>query len=268
MGGIGIGNSIYLNLTTGGYDADAKSYFERMTTAPSKDFKDRINTYIIAQKDSGLWAKKAVIVLLQAETAQAATLNMKGNVYNATFVNSPTWAANDGLTADVGYVNTNFNPATDGGTLFTQNNARVCVYVKTNIESAAYDIGALTTSPRTYLALNSRTTLARSVFVVNFDATTNTSGGTSPSSVGIYSTSRALSNVAKVFRNGLEIGNNSNTSITPVSLNLSVGGGNINGTTSTLSGRKYGLYEMTSALTPAEELTNYNQLKTLLGYTP
>jgi hypothetical protein len=49
------------------YDLDAEAYFERMTVQPSISYKERVDTFIKAQKASGLWDKKQVVVILQGE---------------------------------------------------------------------------------------------------------------------------------------------------------------------------------------------------------
>jgi hypothetical protein len=246
------------------WDSDALAYFARMTTPPSSEFKQRVNAFIIAQKASGLWEKKRVIVLLQAETQQAATLNMIKDSFNATFVNSPTWVANDGFTADVGYVNTNFNPYVNGG-IYTQNSAGVAIYIKTNVFTARYDYGARTTVPLIInIVFMSFTTGSRSTMSINEGTATTSAASSVTTSIGVFALRRTASNLYKAYQNGVEYSSQTTASTGLSNVNIYIGCYNNDGTPSLVSGRKFGYYEITSGLTPSEELINYNQLKTLL----
>lgn len=266
--GIGVGIQ-FSNVQKETFDKDAISYFQRMTTPPSDSFKLRVNTFIKEQKASGLWDKKAVIVLLQAESAQAATLNMKGDYNNATFVNSPTWAAGDGLTADVGYINTNFNPTTHGGTIFTLDNCGMTLYYKNDLVVVSSSSGHFVSTPGSvFVHWNRRSSVSLSwvapysqyVGVSSIINIADTNG------IGVFQTHRTASNASAFYRNELQLSTSSSSSVSLINSEIYVGKGNHTGATP--AGYKYGLYEITSGLTDEEALINYNQLKTLLNYTP
>lgn len=245
-------------------DSASLKYFARMTTAPTDSFKLKVNDFIISQKDSGLWDKKAVIVLLQAESAQAATLNMKGDFNNATFVNSPTFTANDGVTADVGYVNSNFIPSINAIGIMTGNSTSLTVYIKNNIANSIYDVAGGSTS---ILALLSRRATSYSSSTYNNDNTqSNSSVNSVPSSIGLFTISRILNDEYVVYKNAIGYNTVYTISTGITNGNIDIGRSPVNPTT--YSQRKYGYYEFGSGLTAQETLENYNQLKTLLGYTP
>lgn len=251
-------------------DSASLKYFARITTAPSDSFKLKVNEFIIAQKDSGLWEKKAVIVLLQNPTAQGAALNMKGDFNNAEFVNSPTFTANDGVTADAGYINSNFNPTTHGGTIYTQDNAGVTIYIKTNIATSSYDFGGAETDTfNKKIALMSRqTSNNRSSLSINDASIVASPNNSVPSSMGIFNLYRYANNDYIAKRNNTRYSTQATESTGLPNLNMFIGTLNVDGSPFPLSGRKYGYYEIGAGLTDDEALINYNQIKTLLGYEP
>ena len=236
------------------YDADAEAYFARMTTQPSTGFKDRVDTFIRAQKTSGLWAKKKVVVILQGETQQGSLLNMIGNANNPTFMNSPTWST-DGVTCTyTGEIVTNFNPSTDGGIIFTQNNARCMIYIKTSTFNGGADILSSTINPSISLSVFSGEDRDAIIFTVNNDQASldyNYYGN-----IGISEIQRESSSIMK-YTNYYD-GN------TFTSNKISTGLPNTNLRIGVTTLRQYGFYEFGSVLTPSEATDNYNQIKTLL----
>jgi hypothetical protein len=263
MAGIGLGIGVGLGI--GGRSAfkkEASDYFKRMTTQPSSDFKKRVNNFIASQIANGFWDRTNVYVMLQAETAQAAVLNMKGDFNNGQFVNSPTWAANDGMTADVGYCDTNFNPSTQGAGIYTQNNARMILYTKTeNGVKAFNDMGSFNGVNVITIASRFTGDLLRGSLnnIVGSIATIS-----SNNAIGVNSVNRTSSTRLVMAKNGVSGTASSIASVEPNDLNIYLGGINNNGTPTTLTGRKYGFYAIGGGFSDAETLESYNNLKPLL----
>ncbi len=96
------------------------------------------------------------LYLLANETTEASYKNIVKRshditAYGGTHTIDEGWAGN-GTDA---YLDTNFNPATDGGTVYQQNNASMCVYVSTDVVETKVDIGCRT-STNNYTAIISR----------------------------------------------------------------------------------------------------------------
>jgi hypothetical protein len=108
-----------------GYCAEALSYFARMDVQPSLALKTLLNDTIVAMKDNGIWDELDQFVFMNLHTAQASTLDVKGNI-NHTWVNNPTWNAGFGVTLNgtSNYINSNFSPK-NNGVKYTLNNASI-----------------------------------------------------------------------------------------------------------------------------------------------
>jgi hypothetical protein len=112
------------------FDADYQAILNRATTLgytlPSASVQAKQNTLLASLKSTGVWAKLDVFyVFAQDGGADFGTLNWKNpNVNQSTLLNAPTFVSNGGLMGNgtSSYIDTNFNPATQG-VQYTQNNA-------------------------------------------------------------------------------------------------------------------------------------------------
>jgi hypothetical protein len=129
----GYGYSLYnrLPFVVGeSFDADYQAILNRATTLgytlPSASVQAKQNTLLVSMKADGVWAKLDVFyVFAQDGGADFGTLNWKNpNANQSTLVNAPTFVSNGGLMGNgtSSYIDTNFNPATQG-VQYTQNNA-------------------------------------------------------------------------------------------------------------------------------------------------
>jgi hypothetical protein len=129
--GIFIGNAIGGGGPSGPtYDPDYQAILNRATTLgytlPSASVQAKQNTLLTSMKADGVWAKLDVFyVFAQDGGADFGTLNWKNpNANQSTLVNTPTFVSNGGLQGNgtSSYIDTNFNPVTQG-VQYTQNNA-------------------------------------------------------------------------------------------------------------------------------------------------
>lgn len=112
------------------YEDEYQAILDRGTalgyTLPSDAVKLKQNTLLASIKASGVWNKLDVFYVFAQDGGSAfATLNWKNpNVNQSTLVNSPTFVNNGGFQGNgtSSYIDTNFNPATQG-VQYTQNNA-------------------------------------------------------------------------------------------------------------------------------------------------
>jgi hypothetical protein len=251
------------------WDKDALAYFARFATQPSDSFKRKIDNFIKAQKTAGLWDKKVCIYLLQNPTSQGALLNMKGNYCNAVFVNSPTFVPNDGFTADVGYINTNFTPSSDNRGIISKFSVSVTQYKKsTNIVSGSYDWGCY--AGNNYLIGRARYTITNQA-LADYLFNNTMLYGDQPNAVnsGIFTHTRNTTTMWG-YRNGSVLLGTQGVGTTRdlTTIPFFIGCVNNNGNPGNLTTNKYGYLEIGAGLTIEEIYTNYLQIKELVNFNP
>jgi hypothetical protein len=112
------------------FDTDYQAVLNRATALgyalPSDSVKVKQNTLLTSMKADGVWAKLDVFyVFAQDGGSDFGTLNWKNpNANQSTLVNAPTFVSNGGFQGNgtSSYIDTNFNPATQG-VQYTLNNA-------------------------------------------------------------------------------------------------------------------------------------------------
>jgi len=112
------------------YETEYTAVLNRATalgySLPSESVRTKQNTLLASLKSTGVWAKLDVFyVFAQDGSADFGTLNWKNpNANQSTLFNAPTFVSNGGLMGNgtSSYIDTNFNPATQG-VQYTQNNA-------------------------------------------------------------------------------------------------------------------------------------------------
>jgi hypothetical protein len=89
---------------------------------------------------SGILVKLDALYVLAAHDAQAAQQNWIANAFNLTPVGGPAFEVDRGYTGGASaHLGTSFNPTTAGSPKFTQNNACMGVWSRTNV--VGYEIG-------------------------------------------------------------------------------------------------------------------------------
>lgn len=81
-------------------DADAAAYFAVLATAPSAAERARVNAVAKGLKDAGVWAGMDWFVLMAAETAQAARVNLRKPSKALSATNAPVFQPNVGWVGD------------------------------------------------------------------------------------------------------------------------------------------------------------------------
>lgn len=215
---IGIGISL-TNLRSGAavvYSAEATTAFAAMSTQPSAALKGLINTCIVSLKTAGVWAKLDALYLMNAETAQAARVNIKNpGTYDLTATSSPTFTAKSGYAGDgaAAYLNTAFNPFTATTPQFVQNSA--CLFgwsLKTTLDTGALVGVAGAGGAYLYSRYTGNVSLGR----VN-----TTAGDISVASAdgsGLFAINRTAAGASQLYRNGSSIGTGAAASAAPASV--------------------------------------------------
>lgn len=126
------------------YDPDAILYFNQLTGSLPISFKNAVNTYVRALKTAGIWTQLDRLWLHATPNQQNARISIVNPTSTPiTEVNAPTWTASMGYTGNGAtmYLNTNFNLLTNGVN-YTQNNALIGFYSRTNAANALTIIGS------------------------------------------------------------------------------------------------------------------------------
>lgn len=113
------------------YETEYQAILDKATalgyTLPSEAVRTKQNTLLASMKADGVWAKLDVFYVFAVDNNASAfaTLNWKNpNANQSTLVSSPTFVSNGGFQGNgtSSYIDTNFNPATQG-VQYTQDNA-------------------------------------------------------------------------------------------------------------------------------------------------
>jgi len=167
------------------YEDEYQAILDRATTLgytlPSDAVKLKQNTLLTSMKADGVWAKLDVFyVFAQDGGADFGTLNWKNpNANQSTLVNAPTFVSNGGLMGNgtSSYIDTNFNPATQG-VQYTQNNASRYFFTHAISGTGRFDgiitsgINTIVRGASTAQRINSSSNSLLSAF--DFTATVNT----------------------------------------------------------------------------------------------
>lgn len=129
--GIGIGPKFINRVVvsgTGGFDADYQSVLTYATslgyTLPSAGQQVKQNQLMLGLKSSGAWSKLDTFAMFATDGSSDFALIDWKRLTTYTAVNSPMFTSNGGFTGNgtSSYIDTNFNPATQGAN-YTLNNA-------------------------------------------------------------------------------------------------------------------------------------------------
>jgi hypothetical protein len=133
------------NIVGFAYDADYQAILDRGTelgfTLPSDDEKLKQNQLVIDLKNAGAWSKIDCLYLFAtASNSNFARIDWKNFTHTATLFNAPTFISGKGFQGNgsSSYIDTNFNPVTDGVN-YTQNNASRYIFMDTASGTAALD---------------------------------------------------------------------------------------------------------------------------------
>jgi hypothetical protein len=266
MAGIGLGIGVGLGI--GGRSAfkkEASDYFKRMTVQWDGATKKVINNFIAAQLASGLWDAKDRIFLPASTSAADSVLDLKG-IENCELVNSPTFTAARGVTANTGtYINSKFNPVSDGSN-YKFDDLLASVYINTNSIGTVADIGH--DDGVRYFRLRARSTDDKILLISPYQTGTAStqSDDNITTSVGFYSVQRMTNATSSVWKDGTKRLDRNVGSAALVNNEIYIGALNLNGTPSSSSGRQYSYAELGGSLSDELMLENYNQVNTLLTH--
>lgn len=176
--------------------------------------------------------------LLAHENAGDALINIVNpGTYDATNVNAMAFEASRGYTGNgsSSYLNSNYNPATQGVN-YLQNSASFGVYIRSDLDNSNYADGGAVGGPNRDTRLNARF----SNFVVgNININPNVLFGTNTSSLSLHVINRSGSNQSNIYKAGVSIVSETNTSVGVPNNNFFLGAFNNSGVAAFFSARQY-----------------------------
>lgn len=243
------------------YDPDAQAYFDAVVTAGSTvSFyrKGYINDLVISEKISGTWSLTDDYWLLAGEDSIQALLSLK-QLRTATAVSSPTFTTDRGYTGNgsSSYINTGFDPSTDGVALTAVTSARLACYSVTTSR-----IGCQTSASSARLQFGRAGSNQVSAGICS-SLVTGTSGAfTNP--VGLASVSRNGSTV-EVFHRGVSVETLSPTlgSVIP-GFAMFILAVNNNGSAASFVATQSRFACVGAAMNSTQELAQYNNVQTFM----
>lgn len=167
-------------------------------TLPSSEQIAKQSNLISSLQAAGIWRLLDVFYIMNAGSQEYSTLNFKNpNVNQITLLNSPAWANNGGFTGNGtnSYLNTNFNPVTQGVN-YTLDNASRIIWVKTDSGSL---IDGITTSGN-----NRSTTILSTQQRIN-QGTTNLNASANLAGVGLKAINRTSNSNVDIFVNTTQL---------------------------------------------------------------
>ena len=180
---------------------ETTAYLAQCTTQPSALWTNALNTYIRQMIIDGNWQLLDRMWILASDNQQNARISIVNPTSTQiSEVSSPSWTKDQGYTGNgtSSYLNTNWNPATQG-VQYTLNNASVGLYTR-NAPAAAPGTaicGNGVAGNGTALLIINRTSLDD--FIIN-SATVSTK--TAKASGGLYSVNRTSSTIVSPYYNG------------------------------------------------------------------
>ena len=211
----------------------------------------------------GIWAKLDMLHIYATQNATTANLNLVGNIYNATPVNSPTFTTDrsyTGALTGTKYIATGFTASTAVSPKFTRNSGHVSVWsLNDYVSSTAFIMGS--TAGSSHIGMQARYSGNQSYWFLN-DAVGMSS--ISSSSIGHFMCNRLLSTTGEGWKNGVLVASNSSVASQPVNAReLFVSGENQNGTPTAVP-YEVAMASIGAGLTPTESLAFYNRLRTYM----
>jgi hypothetical protein len=211
------------------YDTDFQTLvLPRLNASTPDSVKSFFNTFIIMLKDSANVATLAygngfdALYWFGAWDSASGLFNWCGDTNKITPSVNATFTRYQGFTTAVttGFLNTNFNPATEGIS-YTQNSASFGFYSRTNSAIACIDMGMPTSL---YLSISAKYNDNKGYGRIN--STTALVVNPISNSLGFYAMNRSGANTIQFYKNGDTLITSTPASSALVSQNFTVGLGN------------------------------------------
>lgn len=185
-----------------GGNQEAAAYITAMPVAPDEARKALIAALVDGLKADGVWAKLDWLSLLAAHDGQAAQINARDPARGFALVGSPSFLINRGYRGTSNaYLASNWNPSGDGVN-FQRNSAFIAAW---SLDNAANNNIALGNS-QAYLGLRATAPNTPNHMLVRLNGNAVSVAGPG-NSLGLFAADRSGASTGKIYRNGIELGN-------------------------------------------------------------
>lgn len=260
---LGLGAGLGVGPAAGGVpvveEPETAALMARMTVQPTSERRavyDKFYRDLKTGLSDGL-AGFGFLMLMNAHDRQAARLHIIGTG-EATEVNAPTWSQDYGFTGDgiSKWLNTNYNP-TIGGSPFQQNSASFGAFCLSVAANPSNSFGLFNGSNGVQIVPRGTGDLTQ--FRINQAASQQINVGAVLDGSGLWVADRSSATLARMYRNGVDIGGATIASTAVV--NGTFGIGRL-GSTSTFYGDHSSSCEFAGRhFTAAEQTVIYNAVK-------
>ena len=194
------------------FSTEVQQFFDRIGGPPGGNYTAAYETFIDALVAGGVWAEADGIYVLKAPSSAIGYENLRQDNYHLTESGSITFTNGVGVTSGGGFLDSNFNPSTATAPNYTQNDASFGARSETSTGIAGALVGYSTQNN-----LYPRYTDDVCYYQIN------SAGGQSVSSAdgsGLWVVSRSASSAYVIYRNGVEIDGDNDTSATVQNANI------------------------------------------------
>ncbi len=178
-----------------------QAVYDTFSTKPSNEIAAAQNTMVVSLVDADIWVKLDLFYLFaQTSFGDALTNWINPGTFNGTLVNAPAFVALEGFTGNGSnsYIRSNWIGSSDA-IKYLLDDAGASVYVRTDVNESAYELGA--TNSTRFLGLQSRN--SNTLFTRINDDTWGSVANLD--SKGFYSSNRVGANQVLTYKNGVEI---------------------------------------------------------------
>lgn len=187
------------------YSAEATALFAAMSVQPDATRKALIDTFIAALKTAGVWSELDLLYGLAAHDSQGSLLNWKapasfaalGEAHAPTFTTDRGWQGN----GTSQYLRTQWTPSVNAVKM-TQNNASAWAWSLTDAANNTGDIGDASAQ-----AIRISTRSAAGALTGRINDNTGSTVAVA-NSIGFFGAQRTSATVKRMFKDGVEVFNN------------------------------------------------------------
>lgn len=220
-----------------------------MPTTPDADRQKLIQALVKGLIDDGIWTKLDTLYLTAAHAQDSSLLNwINPGTYDCTVVNllAANFTIDRGWTGNGvnGYLNTNYNPNTDGIN-YALNDASLGIYIRTNVSEDKRDIGASDGIPNVTEIVTGWTD-GNAYYWINNNILSLIANADSR---GFYITSRLNANDQDLYRNKIKISDDNDASVGIPSVDLYIIALNNNGVANDFTTKQYSAAFTSSGMT-------------------
>ena len=240
-------------------DSDAVAFFNRVTAAGGSlniTEQNAINALVVSLKLNNLWASMTAIYPMVGASAAACAQNLKSSSYTAGFSSGWTYAST-GVTPNGtnAYMDTGLSPSS----ILTQNSNHLSFYSRSTVAaSSSGEIGSFNPGSPSYFHMHAYYT---GNIMYGLLASSTAVSVANTNSLGFFNSNRNTSTTVSNFKNGINLGNASMTSVALNSFTVYVGALNNSNTSVNYSTKQCAFASIGAGLSDTDAVIFYNTVQ-------